>query len=190
MGKMDWGELMSNSIWIAYFSRPGNNYVNGRIVNLPVGNTEIAAQEIKEMTGGKLFKIDPVKKYSEDYQACTEEAKQELRGNARPELTGHPESLEGFDTIILAYPNWWGTMPMPVQTFLKHDDFNGKTILSICTHEGSGMGTSEADIRRLCPGANVKKDWRSKAERSRMRTACFRTGCANHFEQNGRSNSQ
>lgn len=148
---------MNKTILIAYFSRPGNNYVNGRIVNLQVGNTEIAAHKIKEMIGRELFKIDPVRKYSEDYQACTEEAKQELRENARPELSVYPESLEGFDTIILAYPNWWGTMPMPVWTFLEHFDFTGKVIMPLCTHEGSGMGTSEADIRRLCPGAQVKK---------------------------------
>ena len=40
---------------IAYFSRPGNNYVNGNIVNLPVGNTEVVAQQIREMTGGSCF---------------------------------------------------------------------------------------------------------------------------------------
>lgn len=148
---------MRNSMLIAYFSRPGNNYVNGRVINLPVGNTEIAAKKIKEITGCELFKIDPVKKYSEDYHVCTEEAKQDLRGDARPELAEYPERLENFDTIILAFPNWWGTMPMPVGTFLEHDDFSGKTILPLCTHEGSGMGTSEAVIRRLCPGAAVKK---------------------------------
>lgn len=46
---------------------------------------------------------------------------------------------------------------MPVFTFLEHFDFTGKKILPFCTHEGSGMGRSEADIRRLCPGAVVEK---------------------------------
>jgi flavodoxin len=148
---------MSKAILMAYFSRSGNNYVNGNIINLPVGNTEIAAKKIKEMTGGDLFKINPVKKYSEDYRICTEEAQRELQADIRPELAEKLDSIDGYDTIILGYPNWWGTMPMPVWTFLEQYDFLGKTILPLCTHEGSGMGKSEADIRRLCPGANVKK---------------------------------
>jgi flavodoxin len=148
---------MSNAILIAYFSRSGNNYVNGSIINLPVGNTEIAAKKIKEMTGGVIFKINPVKKYSEDYRICTEEAQHELQANVRPELAEKLDSIDGYDTVILGYPNWWGTMPMPVWTFLEQYDFSGKTILPLCTNEGSGMGHSEADIKKLCPGATVKK---------------------------------
>lgn len=147
---------MSNKILIAYFSRPSNNYVGGSIVNLPVGNTEIAARKLHDLTGGSLFKIDPIKKYSEDYYACTEEAQKELCANARPELSEYPQSIDEYDTIILAYPNWWGTMPMPSFTFLERYDFSGKTILPLCTNEGSGMGKSEADIKKLCPGADVK----------------------------------
>lgn len=148
---------MNNKILIAYFSRPGNNYVNGRIVNLPIGNTEIAAKELQSLTGGSLFKIDPVKKYSEDYYTCTEEAQKELRANARPELSEYLDSIDGYDTILLGFPNWWGTMPMPVWTFLERCGFSGKTILPLCTNEGSGMGNSEADIKKLCPGADVKR---------------------------------
>ena len=53
-------------------------------------------------------------------------------------------------------PNYWGTMPMAVFTFLEHLDFSGKTIRPFCTHEGSGMGGSISDIRKLCPGARVE----------------------------------
>ena len=68
-----------------------------------------------------------------------------------------PESIDEYDTMVLAYPNYWGTMPMAVFTFLEHFDFSGKTILPLCTNEGSGMGSSERDIRRTCPSAEVKK---------------------------------
>ncbi|MCE5315433.1 MAG: flavodoxin [Armatimonadota bacterium] len=146
---------MSRNILIAYFSREGNNYVNGKIVNLPVGNTEVAAKMIKKLTGGALFKIDPVKEYSKDYTACTKEAQAELHADARPELSEYLDSLDSYDTIILCYPNWWGTMPMAVSTFLERYDFAGKTILPLCTHEGSGMGRSEQDIKKLCPGATM-----------------------------------
>ncbi len=148
---------MSGKTLIAYFSREGGNYVGGKIVNLPVGNTEVVAKMIEKLTGGELFKIDPVKIYSQDYTTCTNEAQAELRAGARPELRSYPDSLDAYDTIILCYPNWWGTMPMPVWTFLEKYDFSGKTILPLCTHEGSGMGQSESDIKRLCPGAKVEK---------------------------------
>ena len=52
---------------------------------------------------------------------------------------------------------YWGTMPMAVFTFLEHFDFSGKTIKPFCTHEGSGLGGSEKDIQRLCPGGKVEK---------------------------------
>jgi len=87
---------------------------------------------------------------------CIEEAKKDLRSKARPELVSMPDSIDGYDTIVLAYPNYWGTMPMAVFTFLEHYDFSGKTILPLCTNEGSGMGGSERDIKRTCPGATVK----------------------------------
>ena len=86
-----------------------------------------------------------------------EEAKKDLRNNARPELKAYPDSLDSYDTIILAYPNYWGTMPMAVFTFLERYDFSGKTILPLCTNEGSGMGKSERDIEKLAKGATVKK---------------------------------
>ena len=66
-------------------------------------------------------------------------------------------SIEGYDTVILAYPNYWGTMPMAAFTFLEAFDFTDKTILPLCTNEGSGMGGSERDIKKACPGADVKK---------------------------------
>lgn len=141
---------------IVYFSREGNNYVNGAVKNLKVGNTEVVADIIHEITGADLFKLDPVKKYSFDYTECTNEAKSELKTNARPEAKSYPD-VSKYDVIYLGYPNWWGTMPMCVFTFLERFDFKGKNIFPFCTHEGSGMGRSEADIKRICAGANIEK---------------------------------
>ena len=142
---------------IAYFSRQGENYVSGTLKELPVGNTAVAASMIQELTGAELFQIEPVQPYSRGYNACISEAQADQRRDARPELKHYPENLEGYDTIYLGYPNYWGTMPMCVFTFLEHFDLAGKTIYPFCTHEGSGLGRSEADIRRLCPGSEVKK---------------------------------
>ena len=140
---------------IAYFSRKGNNYVEGRIRYLSVGNTEVIAKKIKLFTGSDLFKIDTVENYPEDYLEATEVAQDEKKLNARPELTDTVSDMDSYDVIYLGYPNWWGTMPMAVFTFLESYDFSGKTIIPFCTHEGSGIGTSERDIVKLCPGSKV-----------------------------------
>lgn len=142
---------------IAYFSRADENYFSGTLRVVPVGNTEIAAKMLQEMTGADLFKIQPLLPYSKDYNECIAQAQDDQRRDARPELKEYPDSLDPYDTIYLGYPNYWGTMPMPVFTFLEHFDFTGKTIRPFCTHEGSGMGHSEQDIRHLCPGAKVER---------------------------------
>ena len=140
---------------IVYFSRTGENYVNGTIKKLSVGNTEIAAKLIQSKTGADMFKLVPLMSYSEDYNECIEQAKDDQRRGARPELTSYPDSIDQYDTIYLGYPNYWGTMPMCVFTFLEHFDFSGKTIRPFCTHEGSGLGSSVGDIKKLCPNAKV-----------------------------------
>ena len=141
---------------IAFFSRADENYFGGAMRYVKVGNTEIVCGIIKELTGADSFKIEMKKPYSPVYMTCIEEAKKDLRAKARPELVSLPESIEGYDTVILAYPNYWGTMPMAVFTFLEAFDFTGKTILPLCTNEGSGMGSSEREIKKTCPGAVVK----------------------------------
>jgi flavodoxin len=142
---------------ILYFSRSGNNYVNGTIKNLTVGNTEIAAEMIRKLTGADIFKIEPVTPYSKDYSECIEEAKRDLQSGARPELKSYPKDLSGYDTIYLGYPNYWGTMPVAVSALLEKYDLSGKTIKPFCTHEGSKMGRSEEDIKKICAGARVEK---------------------------------
>lgn len=149
--------LKEEKCLIAYYSREGNNYVSGRIVNLPIGNTKVVANMIQEVTGGDVFRIDTVKSYPEDYTETTDVAKKELHDNARPELSSHVENMDSYSVIFLGYPNWWGTMPMPVFTFLKESDFSDKTIIPFCTHEGSGLGRSEKDIAKLCPKATLLK---------------------------------
>jgi flavodoxin len=147
--------LKEAKILAAYFSRAGDNYVSGKIVNLPVGNTEVVAKMIQEMTGCDLFKIEAVNPYPKEYNETTNVARKEQNDNARPELAAHVENMDAYDVIILGYPNWWGTFPMAVFTFLEEYDFSKKTILPFCTHEGSGMGRSESEIKKLCPNANL-----------------------------------
>ena len=92
-----------------------------------------------------------VQPYAADYMTCIDEAKAHLRENARPALKKIPD-VSDYDTIILAYPNYWGTMPMAAFTFLESADLSGKTIYPLCTNEGSGLGKSISDIKKY---ANV-----------------------------------
>ena len=142
---------------IAFFSRADENYFSGAMRYIKVGNTEIVCNLIKEMISADTFRIEMKEPYSPVYMTCIEEAKKHLREKARPELVHYPDSLDAYDTVILAYPNYWGTIPMAVATFLERYDFTGKTILPLCTNEGSGMGGSERTIRQCAPGADVKK---------------------------------
>lgn len=145
------------NVLIAYYSRKGENYWDGQIVSLAKGNTEIIAGMIQKTIGGDLFEIDTVKPYPAGYIACTEVAQEELHNNTRPELKKYLENLTGYETIFVGYPNWWGTCPMAVFTFLEHYDLSGKKIIPFCTNEGSGMGNSEQDLKKVCVGAEVMK---------------------------------
>ena len=140
---------------IVYYSRKGQNYWNGSIVDLAKGNTERVAEFVQKAVGGDLFEIETVREYSKDYMVCIEEAKAELREGARPELKKYPESIDQYDTIFVGYPNWWGTSPMCVYTFLEHYDLTGKKVVPFCTNEGSGMGSSERALKTICKGAEI-----------------------------------
>ena len=68
-----------------------------------------------------------------------------------------PENLDGYDEIYLGYPNYWGTMPMAVYSFLEKYDFTGKTVHPFCTHEGSGLSGTVKDVQKAAKGAVVTK---------------------------------
>lgn len=112
---------------------------------------------IRGNVDGDMFFIEREEKYPRSYEAVVEEAKQEKRDDARPTLRYDVDSIEAYDVIFLGYPNWCGTMPMAVWTFLENHDFTGKLIKPFCTHEGSGFGHSLEDIRRLAPTATLGK---------------------------------
>ena len=142
---------------VIYYSRKGQNYVNGSIKNLTKGNTEIVAEYIAEACDADLFEVDTVKPYSEDYTTCTEEAKDELRKNERPQLKRYLDSVDGYDNIVVAGPCWWGTYPCAIFSQLERLDFAGKNVFPVMTHEGSGLAGSALALKKYCPGANVKQ---------------------------------
>ena len=140
---------------IVYYSRRGQNYVDGEVKNLAVGNTEMVAGMIRVLTQADMFRIQPIQEYSSDYCRCIDQARQDLLRGVRLELKDWPESWEKYDTIYLGYPNHWNTMPVAVFSFVEKLDWSGKTIRPFCIHEGDGMGRSEADLRKVCPEAQI-----------------------------------
>lgn len=150
-------EFITAKNLIIYYSRKGENYWNGSIKKLAKGNTEIVAKFIQKAVGGDLFELDTVKPYSADYTTCTQEAQRELRAGARPELKKYLDSIDDYTNIFVCGPCWWGTFPMAVFTQLERLDFTGKKVMAVMTHEGSGLGSCERDLKKTCKGASFGK---------------------------------
>lgn len=134
-------ESADGSVLIAYFSWGGN--------------TRGIAEEIAGQTGADLFEITCAEPYSDNYNTVLEEAQRDQNVQARPELASHVENMEQYDTILLGYPNWWASIPMPVASFLEEYDFAGKTIVPFCSHGGGRFGQSLTAIAKLAPDADI-----------------------------------
>ena len=117
------------------------------------GNTRGIAQEIQRQTGADLFEIEMVTPYSTDYNTVLDQAQEAQNNQDRPELSTHVEDMDQYDTILLGYPNWWASIPMPVASFLEEYDFTGKTIVPFCSHGGGRFGQSLTAITKLAPDA-------------------------------------
>lgn len=130
-------------ILVAYFSHSGN--------------TRVIANQIHDRVGGDIFEIKTVDSYPQDYEAVKAVAMKELNEGFRPALATHVDNIDSYDVVFVGYPIWWGTMPMPVESFLTGYNFSGKTIVPFSTHEGSGLGSSVRDIKALCPQSTVRE---------------------------------
>ena len=119
------------------------------------GNTQGVAEEIQRQTGADIFEIVPVPAYSDDYNTVLMEAQRDQHEQARPAITNPPQSIDEYDVILLGYPNWWASIPMPIATFLESYDFSGKTILPFCSHGGGRFGQSLTAIAKLTPQAVI-----------------------------------
>lgn len=117
------------------------------------GNTRGIAEEIQSQTGADLFEIELVHPYSGDYNTVLNEAQRDQNEQARPEIKNHVENMEQYSTILLGYPNWWASIPMPIASFLEEYDFSGKTIIPFCSHGGGRFGQSLTAIAKLASDA-------------------------------------
>lgn len=120
-----------------------------------IGNTEAAAMEIQKQVGGDLFAIKTVKTYPVSHREASAIAEDEMRSDARPELSTHIENMQQYDTVYIGYPIWWYIEPMAIRTFLEEYDFSGKTIIPFCTSLGAGVDESVENITSLASSATV-----------------------------------
>ncbi len=164
----------NSRILIAYFSQPTDvdtsdlDAVSSASVvvrdNEAAGSTtEYVARIIQDTVGGDLFRIETMEEYPSDYDELVAQARAKKNESVRPELTGHIEHPEQYDTIILGFPSWIMDMPMPIYSFLEEYDFGAKTIIPFVTHGGSGFGSTSETISELQPGAFISDNGLSVA---------------------------
>lgn len=139
---------------IIYFSRADENYGVGVISK---GNTEIAAEYIRDITGGDLFKVEPLNPYSKDYNVCIEEAKERQISHDAKIKESIPD-ISDYEVIYIGSPVYWGVMPEELVTALKEKDFSGKKVRIFITHEGSGEASIPNQVKDICKGADVLSD--------------------------------
>lgn len=152
---------------IVYFSRANNTTFSEDVDAISsaslrknkdgklAGNCEVVADYLQKISGADIFEITVSEKYPEDYEETVSIASSEVANNERPKLTKEIDDMSAYDNIILIYPVWWGTMPMPVFTFLEQYNMSNKHIYPIATHKGSFLGNSVNDIREMCPKAVI-----------------------------------
>jgi flavodoxin len=131
----------TKKILVAYFSR--------------TGTTREIANQIHKIVGGDIIEIQVVETYPEDYEEVKKRAMQEQKSGFKPALKTKIENIKSYDLVFIGYPIWWGTIPAPIKTFLSQYDLSGKTIVPFCTHRGSGLRKSVADISELCPKSTM-----------------------------------
>ena len=145
---------------IAYFSLPETTgtaeedstiTINGQ----KLGNTQYVANLIQEHTKADVFRIEPVKQYNtSNHQELINDAQEEQRQNARPEIKEKINNFDDYDTIFIGYPIWWGIAAWPVDTFVKANNFDGKKVIPFCTSSSSGLGQSGKLLQKEANSGN------------------------------------
>ena len=112
------------------------------------GHTESVAQKIANNLGADIFKLVPTQEYTSadldwtdsNSRVSKEHKNESLRNIALNSTT--VENWDSYDTVLIGYPIWWGIAAWPVDTFVKANDFTGKTVIPFCTSSSSGLGQS------------------------------------------------
>ncbi|KAA1424796.1 hypothetical protein FE697_002455 [Mumia zhuanghuii] len=142
-------------VLLAYFSRPGENYYYGDRIDLAVGNTEVLAGMIRDRIGCDVYRIEAVEPYSDDYDETVTRNTREQAVDARPGIVKPLQSIEAYDTVVLASPIWNVRPPRIMRTFVESLDFTDRPVHPVTTHAMSGLGTSEDEYAAACRGATL-----------------------------------
>ena len=119
------------------------------------GNTFSVAERIAEATGADLFRIETTDAYPDDYDAMTSQVRREQDEGYLPPIAAAVPDWDAYDAVYLGNPIWGGRLPHVMRSFLLQHDLAGKAVAPFCTSGGSGIDGALADIRDLCPGANL-----------------------------------
>ncbi len=119
------------------------------------GTTKDVAEKIQKLTGGDLLRIREKDKYPNDYDATVERADEEVKQDARPEITSVAANMKSYDIVYVGYPIWWHTAPKVINTFLEQYNLKGKTVIPFCTSGGSDIEESMPEITELTQGATL-----------------------------------
>ena len=112
------------------------------------GNTEAAAKAIADISGANIFEITPARPYTDedlDYTDDNSRVSLEYNDESKRDValaTATPDNWENYDTVFIGYPIWWGVSAWPVDSFVKSNDFSGKTVIPFCTSASSDIGQS------------------------------------------------
>lgn len=124
------------------------------------GSTKAVAQNIAESADADIFEITPVNPYTSDdlnwtnnnSRVSKEHNDESLRNVELTKVT--PDNWDSYDTVLIGYPIWWGIAAWPVDTFVKGNDFTGKTVIPFCTSTSSGLGDSGTRLQKLAGTGN------------------------------------
>lgn len=116
------------------------------------GNTANAARIIRDKTGADLVELEMENPYRGNIY---EVSQADLNNHVHPALRTHIANMDEYDVILLGYPTWWATMPMPVVTFMESYDFDGKIVIPFSSHGGTMFGDSVSDLSKMIPGSYV-----------------------------------
>lgn len=117
------------------------------------GTTQRMAQQIQDITGADMFRIEPVTPYPTSYTPCTEVALEEKNNNARPAIKDKVDNWSDYDVVFIGCPVWWWTTPMIIHTFCESYDFKGKTVVPFCTYAATYRDETLAEIVNSTPDA-------------------------------------
>ncbi len=128
------------------------------------GHTRKIAEKIKDETGGFLYEIKINHAYPQNYGALTEQAKNEIESGFRPELADKLSDLNQYKTVFIGSPNWWGTIPPAVSSFVEQSNLAGKQVIPFITHGGGGVQNTVEDLTARCRECVVKEAWSGYAD--------------------------